>query len=113
MWKAVGIAGRLWLVVGALSLALAGVAAFAYVRLTAVVDAAHLTERTRVPQLAEADAMELNITRVSLQIRHAMLARTSAERADALADIGAKRSLVVESAAAYERALYTERGKVM
>ncbi len=108
-----GIAKRLWIVVIVLSMALAGLAVFAYTRLHAVAEAAQQTERSRVPQLAEADAMELNITRISLQLRHGILARTPDERAAALADIVAKRQLVEKSAGVYKDDLYTERGKAM
>lgn len=87
--SSMGIARRLWLVVALLSVALAGLALFAYTRLNAVAESARQAEHSRVPQLAEAGAMELNITRVSLQIRHAMLARTPEEREVALADIAA------------------------
>lgn len=59
----IGIARRLRTVVTVLSLALAALAGFSYVKLHAVADAAHQTENSRVPQLAEADRMELNITR--------------------------------------------------
>jgi methyl-accepting chemotaxis protein len=109
----IGIARRLWTVVTVLSLALAALAGFAYVKLHTVADAAQQTENSRVPQLAEADKMELNITRVSLQLRHAILARTPAEREASLADIAAKRKLIKESSDDYQNALYTERGKVM
>ncbi len=113
LMSSMGIAKRLWTAVIVLSLALAALACFAYVKLNDVVEAADHAEQSRVPQLAEAAAMELNITRVSLQIRHAMLSRTPAERDAALADIAAKRKLVLESAALYERALFTEAGKAM
>lgn len=108
-----GIAKRLWAVAIVLSLALSALAAFAYARLDAVAAAAQQTEHTRVPQLSEAAAMELNITRMSLQLRHAILARTPEERAAALADIVAKRKLVEASAADYKARLFTERGKAM
>ena len=108
-----GIAKRLWAVTIVLSLALSALAAYAYARLDAVAVAAQQTEHTRVPQLSEAAAMELNITRMSLQLRHAILARTPDERAAALADIAAKRKLVEASAADYKARLFTERGKAM
>ena len=108
-----GIAKRLWTVVIVLSLGLLGLAFFAYTRLDAVGTAARQTERIRVPQLAEAAEMELNITRISLQLRHAILSRTAEERATALADIAAKRKLVEASAADYKASLFTERGKAM
>ena len=100
-----GIAKRLWIVVIVLSMALAGLAVFAYTRLHAVAEAAQQTEHSRVPQLAEAAAMELNITRISLQLRHAILARTPEERATALADIVAKSPAIEKSAAEYKAAL--------
>ena len=111
--SSMGIAKRLWAVAIVLSLALSVLAVFAYARLDAVAVAAQQTEHTRVPQLSEAAAMELNITRMSLQLRHAILARTPEERAAALADIAAKRKLVEASAADYKARLFTERGKAM
>ncbi len=111
--RSLGIAKRLWLVASLVSLALCGLTAATYIKLHAVSAAAEVTESTRVPQLAEADAMELNVTRVSLQLRHAILARTPEERAAALADIGEKRSKVAESAKVYERAIHTAEGKAV
>ena len=108
-----GITKRLWIVAAVLSLSLAALAGLAYIKLNRVVASAQSAEHSRVPQLAEADAMELNITRVSLQVRHAMLSRTPAERDASLADIAAKRKLVSDSAALYEKALFTEAGKAM
>ena len=110
---AMGISKRLWVVAIVLSLGLIGVAFLAYIRLHSVSVAAQQTEYTRVPQLAEAAAMELNITRISLQLRHAILARTAEEQATALMDITAKRKLVEASAADYKARLFTDRGKAM
>ncbi|WP_318013495.1 methyl-accepting chemotaxis protein [Paucibacter sp. Y2R2-4] len=109
--KAKGIAQRLYLVSFVLSLALLGVAATAYVKLHAVAATAEATEKGRVPQLTRIGAMELNITRISLQLRHAMLARNDAERGVALEDISNKRKLVVDLSKAYEELLYTAEGK--
>lgn len=106
-----GIAQRLYLVSFALSLALLAVAATAYIKLNAVAATAEATEKGRVPQLTRIASMELNITRISLQLRHAMLARNEAEKGAALADIGVKRKLVTEMAERYEAALFTAEGK--
>jgi hypothetical protein len=57
---------------------------------------ADTTENQRVPQLNRMAALELNVTRVSLQVRHSILARTPEEQSAALADIGAKRKLIDE-----------------
>ena len=108
-----GITKRLWIVAAVLSLSLAALAGFAYFKLNRVVAYAQSAEHSRVPQLAEAGAMQLNITRISLQLRHAMLSRTPAEREASLADIAAKRKLVNDSAGLYEKALFTEAGKAM
>lgn len=94
-----GIAQRLYAVIAVLTIALVGVALFATSRLSHVVSLADTTERTRLPQLARMSALELNVTRISLQLRHAMLARTPDEQAAALADIGAKRKAIDEALA--------------
>lgn len=108
-----GITKRLWLVAIGVSLALCGLTAATTIKLHAVSAAAEVTESTRVPQLAEADAMALNVTRVSLQLRHAILARTPEERATSLADIADKRRKIVESASVYERAIHTAEGRTV
>ncbi len=109
--NAKGIARRLYLVSFALSLALLAVAATAYIKLNAVAATAEATEKGRVPQLTRIAAMELNITRISLQLRHAMLARNDAERNASLEDITSKRKLVTEMSAVYEGLLFTDEGK--
>nr|WP_315199851.1 methyl-accepting chemotaxis protein [uncultured Aquabacterium sp.] len=50
-----------------------------------------------LPQLARAAAIELNVTRVSLQTRHAMLVRTPQDLNTTLDDIGVKRKLIDEA----------------
>jgi len=57
-------------------------------------DDAEVVRATNVPQLQRIAALELNVTRVSLQLRHAILARTPAELNETLADIGEKRRLL-------------------
>ena len=86
-----GLTARMYLVAGGLCLALSGLGLFAYVSLNDVAREATFTETVRVPQLEAASSMELNVTRVSLQLRHAMLARSAAERQASLNDIAAKR----------------------
>jgi methyl-accepting chemotaxis protein len=106
-----GIAARNLAVAALLSLALVGVAVFAYFNLNALADTADRTETVRVPALSRAADMELTVTRVSLQVRHAILSRNPQELQETLADIGAKRKHLEETAAAYEKALYTTKGK--
>jgi methyl-accepting chemotaxis protein len=111
LFNTLGLAGRLYAVVALVVLALAGVAAFAWVKLGTVTEAAEDTANVRVPQLGRIAAIELNITRVSLQVRHAMLARTPEELAATLADIGDKRRQIEQLMTEYERNITTEKGR--
>jgi methyl-accepting chemotaxis protein len=106
-----GLASRLYAASIVLSLALAGVAVLAYVRLTGVSATAELTGQTRVPQLQRMASLELNVTRVSLQLRHAMLSRTPEEMTATLTDVGGKRKIIESTLADYEKALFTAEGK--
>jgi methyl-accepting chemotaxis protein len=111
LWGSLGIAKRLYVVCAVVALSLGGVAAVAYTKLTAVSHAAEQTGQLRVPQLQNIAAMELIVTRVSLQLRHAILSRTPEELAATLGDIDAKRKLLDSTLASYERGLFTPEGK--
>ncbi|KQP12251.1 methyl-accepting chemotaxis protein [Pseudorhodoferax sp. Leaf267] len=100
-----GIGRRLYLLAFVLAAALAAVAWFAHLKMSAVSELASRTESMRVPQLRRMAATELNVTRVSLQLRHAILARTPQEMAAAIADIGEKRKLMDQTLAAYAGAM--------
>jgi methyl-accepting chemotaxis protein len=106
-----GVAKRLYAVSAALSLALAGVAVYAYVNLKDVGTLVDRAEKLRVPQLQRVAATELNVTRVSLQLRHSILARTPQERAAALTDIDEKRKAIGVALGEYEKALLTAEGR--
>ncbi|WP_374409116.1 methyl-accepting chemotaxis protein [Hydrogenophaga sp.] len=106
-----GIARRLYALSLAVSLAMIALAAYAFVSLQDAGTKAERTETVRVPQLAAMSTLELAVTRASLQLRHAMLARTPAERDASLSDIRLKRQLIADTMAAYEKGLYTEKGK--
>jgi methyl-accepting chemotaxis protein len=110
-FSSMGIAKRLYLVSGALSLALGGVAVFAYFNLSDVTSIVHRTEGVRVPQLQRVAATELNVTRVSLQLRHSILARSPQEMNVALADIGDKRKLIEQAMGDYQKGLFTAEGR--
>ena len=94
-----------------MSIALAAAAAFAFVNLRTVTELARQTESVRVPQLEAMADVELAITRVSLQLRHAILSRTPEERDAALADIQAKRNHIAETVSRYEKSLFSDKGK--
>ncbi|WP_375184372.1 methyl-accepting chemotaxis protein [Aquabacterium sp.] len=106
-----GIAGRLMAVVAALTLVLIATAIYAIQELNDVSELAKRAESNRVPQLNRVAQVELSVTRVSLQLRHAMLARTPQERQTALDDIAAKRLFIERELAQYRDMLFTEKGK--
>ena len=60
------------------------------IKMDAVSDSAAFIRSARAPQLLRVGELELNVTRASLQLRHAILARTPAERDTALADVAEK-----------------------
>jgi methyl-accepting chemotaxis protein len=95
----------------AVSFALAGLAAYAWITLGAITAAAELTSRERVPQLNRIASVELDVTHSSLQLRHAMLARDDAERGIALAAVTDSRARIDRLLADYGDALFTEEGK--
>ncbi|UJW80253.1 methyl-accepting chemotaxis protein [Hydrogenophaga sp. SL48] len=106
-----GIAARLYALSAAVSLALAGLAWYAYTGLHEAADLAAHTESDRVPQLLAMSDLELNVTQVSLQIRHAILARTPEEQQATLDYIAAKRKSMDETLGAFEKRLFSAEGK--
>ncbi len=102
---------RLYAVTGTVTLALAALLITAHVKLSDVVEAAKRTERLRVPELGQIGAMELTVTRVSLQLRHAMLARTPMEKDATLQDIARLRQTLKDLQDGYERGLFTAEGR--
>jgi methyl-accepting chemotaxis protein len=106
-----GIARRLYAVSAAVSLALAALAAYAWISLHQAADLADFTEKNRVPQLNAMAELELNVTQTSLQLRHAMLARNPQELQATLQSIGEKRKHMDEVLGAFEKRLFSPQGK--
>ena len=106
-----GIAKRLYAVSITISLALAALGAFAYINLKDAADLADNTEKIRVPQLEAMAKLELNVTQVSLQIRHSILSRTPQELEETLSYIGAKRTSMDDTLATFEKRLFSKEGK--
>ena len=106
-----GIAKRLYTAVGLVSTALAGVAIFAYIELQEVGRQADYIAERSVPQMQRIADIELNVTRASLQLRHAMLSRTPEERAATMADVTEKRKQIGLMMAEYEKATYSDEGR--
>jgi len=78
------ITQRLYAVSLILVLALAGAALDAWVQFQHVMDLAHETRVSRVPQVDRMAEIELAVTRVSLQIRHGLLVTKSEDLAATL-----------------------------
>ncbi|MDD2546115.1 MAG: methyl-accepting chemotaxis protein [Burkholderiaceae bacterium] len=76
-----------------------------------VTDLATRVNQTNVPQLQTIAELELNVTRTSLQLRHAILSRTAEERGVALADIAEKRKLLYARLDEFGKAMVDEEGK--
>ncbi len=83
--------GRLVLVTVLVALVGLAGAAIVWHRMQPATAVASRTKTVRVTQFKQIARLELEVTRVSLQLRHSMLARTPAERQAALDDITAKR----------------------
>ena len=105
------MSARLFLATVMICGCLVGAALFTAWRLQDISDVSERTAKNRIPQLAEIAEVELNVTRASLQLRHAMLARTTEERDTALKDVQAKRVRIDELLAQYESQLFTHEGR--
>ncbi|HVR48645.1 MAG TPA: methyl-accepting chemotaxis protein [Pseudorhodoferax sp.] len=97
-----GVARKLCGLVLLLAVVLAASCWTAYKQLAAISSLASRTEELRVPQLQRMASVELNVTRVSLQLRHAMLSRSGQELAETLADIQRKREQISKSLSDYQ-----------
>jgi methyl-accepting chemotaxis protein len=98
-----GLVGRLYLATIALAMLLVGVLIYSYLQVKSVVKNSVDIRDVSVVQLNRIAGVELNVTRVSLQLRHAMLARTSQERDASLRDVVDKRRLIGEALEEFEK----------
>ncbi|MBN8502854.1 MAG: MCP four helix bundle domain-containing protein [Burkholderiales bacterium] len=106
-----GLANRLYVAVALVMLALVGGATYTVIHLNGIDELAERTEVLRVPQLQRMAAVELAVSRASLQLRHAMLSRTAAERAAALADADQLKARIEALMSEYEKNLSTDGGR--
>ncbi len=111
LFNRTGFAARLYLVGLILIVALGGVAVSAWIQLGEVATLADRTGSARVPQLERIAEAELTVTRVSLQIRHAMLVKTAPDLAATLADIAEKRRHLGDLFAQYQREASVQAGR--
>ena len=107
----VSLSQRLYGASGILIAALLGVAVTAWHRLGDAQSMAQRAASMRLPQLERIASAELDVTRVSLQLRHGMLVKTPADVNTTLTDIAAKRKHIDETLAEFERALFTQAGR--
>ena len=110
-FASLSISKRLYGVVALLGLAFVAVGVVTATRLDGVAEKADSASNQRVPQLMRMAGLELNMTRVSLQLRHAILARTPEELATTLADIGTKRKQIEDTLTQYQKGLFTAEGR--
>jgi len=110
-FNAFGITQRLYLVSVALIGGLALVALLAWNNISEVTHQTRSVATESVPHQLRLATMELNVTRTSLQLRHAILVRTPADLKATLADIGEKRKLIDADQATLEKAAVTAEEK--
>ncbi len=88
------LAQRLMAINTLIFLLLAAVAVSIWIMMERLGSDAEIVRAYNVPQLQRIAELELNVTRVSLQLRHAILSRTPEELNATLADIAEKRALL-------------------
>jgi methyl-accepting chemotaxis protein len=105
------LAQRLFAISSALILLLVALAITVWVMMAKVTDAAARVNLTNVPQLQLISEIELNVTRASLQLRHAILARNPAELNSALADIAENRDLLSSRLEQFGKGMVDDEGR--
>ena len=106
-----GLAQRLYVVSSVLIAAMIVLAVGVWYFMDRIGDHADDTVANRVPQLTRIADLELNVTRVSLQLRHAMLSRTPEEMSATLDDLGEKKRLLDAKLEEFGKAMTTDAGR--
>ena len=104
---ALGIAKRLYAVCLLLIGGLAALAVLVWLQMTQADTLTQAAGEARVPQLQRIADIELNITRASLQVRHAMLVQTPEQLDATLAELDTTRKHVEARFAEFERGMST------
>jgi methyl-accepting chemotaxis protein len=105
------LAKRLMLINTTLIALLIVVALSVWFMLDRVRSSADEINKTNVPQLQRIAELELNVTRTSLQLRHAILSRNPQELQTALDDVSAKKVLLTERLAEFGQGMNSEDGR--
>ncbi len=107
----IGFVKALLAIFALLVVALTGAVSYTAWRLDSIARANADAANRLVPQLARTAAIELNVTRVSLQARHAMLVKTPEDLRSTLDDIGAKRKFIDEAVDRFRQDVKSAKGK--
>jgi methyl-accepting chemotaxis protein len=102
---------RLYATSAVIMLAMIGLAATVWLMMRHVSEDANYLRDHRVPQLLRIAEIELNVTRASLQLRHAILARTPEEMNTALADVAERKRLLQERLGEFGKGISTDAGR--
>jgi methyl-accepting chemotaxis protein len=105
------LAQRLYLSCAGLMLGMAAMAVIVWVLMGSLLQHTVDVGGMRVPQLQRIAELELNVTRTSLQLRHAILARTPEEMKTALDDVAQKRKVLEETMESLGKSMVTPAGR--
>ncbi len=105
------LAQRLYLFSGVLVTALVALGVLVWALMSVVETEANDVKSSNAPQIQRIAELELNVTRASLQLRHAILARTPEEKATALADVMKKKEVLESTLADFGRGMIDEDGR--
>ena len=106
-----GITQRLYLVSFVLIGGLGLIALLAWSNISEIKSQTRNVAQESVPQQLRLGAMELNVTRSSLQLRHAILVKTPADLKTTLADVAEKKRLIEADQVALEKSAVTAAEK--
>jgi methyl-accepting chemotaxis protein len=102
---------RLYAASGAIGAALLGLAAISWAALGGVQDQVMLLATSRATQLNLVSDAQRDLTRLSMQLRHALLVKTPEEQAAALKDVAETRRRIEAGLGAFEAGAFTPVGK--
>jgi methyl-accepting chemotaxis protein len=105
------LAQRLYTISAALIIGMVLLSVAVWWLMKTIAGEAHAVGVDRVPQLQRIAEIELNVTRASLQLRHAMLARTPEEANAALADVAEKKRLLDSKIQEFGQGMTTAQGR--
>jgi methyl-accepting chemotaxis protein len=109
--RSLTLAQRLFVASTVLVASMAAMAVMVWLLMDQIASHSRLVASTSVPQLQRIAAIELDVTRASLQLRHAILARTPEELNAALTDVDQKRRAIEAQLDAFGKAMDSPEGR--